>query len=379
MSSIDEGDKSEGMQTVIQSSLLSLADSLVGTLQNDDASQEQINAAMQPFFQALSQASEQAVSDVLQRLSLHFGMPNAARAALLATVCGAIVERGADPEPLNQALHARLASLLHDAGVLFDAVSNSIAEQSANTEGDEEDAYELFSEAKRRCAEERPSQAESWDALEQFWRPAIAICSRSSVSRETMRDLRQPAAKISEHTEAGHWLQLILSVLEDEPFLALEPATQRGIVGQFSGVVENFQLNVLLMDVFPKSGFFSRRRVSKRAAGNARGQGPQSADESVKGVWNLYTWQALTAEMSLPVSHDRDATRHWIWNEGIPEDIPVFEGHRVVLLGPASYVRSWKAQRMFDALAADLCVERELEPQEVREWLQRMAAAGEND
>ena len=47
-----------------------------------------------------------------------------------------------------------------------------------------------------------------------------------------------------------------------------------GILGRISGVVDNFQLNVLPMDGFPKSGLFARRRVPARVA---EVENPQSA------------------------------------------------------------------------------------------------------
>ena len=50
-----------------------------------------------------------------------------------------------------------------------------------------------------------------------------------------------------------------------------------------SGIVENFQLDTLLMDEFPRDA----PRVSKDAVAVARGSGPQQIDETVTGVWNL--------------------------------------------------------------------------------------------
>ena len=58
-----------------------------------------------------------------------------------------------------------------------------------------------------------------------------------------------------------------LTVLDEEPYVAIEPATRTGIVGRMSGIVENFQLNTLLMDEFPRD----EPRVSKEAVAVARG------------------------------------------------------------------------------------------------------------
>ncbi len=97
------------------------------------------------------------------------------------------------------------------------------------------------------------------------------------------------AEEIEDVHEAAGWLRAMLSVLHEEPYIAIEPASRTGVVGQMSGIVENFQLNTLLMDEFPRD----EPRVSKAAVEVARGSGPQQIDEDVTGVWNLFTFGAL--------------------------------------------------------------------------------------
>jgi len=220
-----------------------------------------------------------------------------------------------------------------------------------------------------------PEQNAAWGALEQFWRPAIAVFSVSAQARAAARPLRDWAAKISGYHEAGHWLRLMLSVLDNEPILAIEPETTLGIIARISGVVDNFQLNVLLMDKFPSSELFARRRVPQQVVDVACGDGPQETDDTVTAVWNMYSWEAIFAGFTLPSADDYHASDLWISNEGIPEDIPVFDGRRVILLGPASYPRFWRSQRMFGNLRASLEIERQLPKDEIYDWLQRMVAA----
>ena len=94
-------------------------------------------------------------------------------------------------------------------------------------------------------------------------------------------------------------------------------------------------------------------------------------------AFNMPAWQAIQPGLTLPDPNDYGGSANWVWNEGIPEDIPVFEGRRVVLLGPRSYPRSWRAQRTFNLLPAELAIERRLTAAEARDWLQRMLAAKE--
>jgi hypothetical protein len=64
-----------------------------------------------------------------------------------------------------------------------------------------------------------------------------------------------------------------------------------------------------------------------------------------------------------------------VWNEGAPADVLPFEGVRVLLLGPPSVTRNWNAVRRFPHMTGELVPERTLTPDEVRDWLARLAAA----
>jgi hypothetical protein len=95
----------------------------------------------------------------------------------------------------------------------------------------------------------------------------------------------------------------------------------------------------------------------------------------IAGTWNLYTGAAIRPDGRLPDAKDLETRGTWIWNEGVPADIPVFDGHRVILLGPPSYHRTWNVSRLFDRLKPDLTVERKLSKPEISNWLKRLAAA----
>jgi hypothetical protein len=213
----------------------------------------------------------------------------------------------------------------------------------------------------------RRAEASAW--LEQSWHGVLDLLAREPDSRRLLAGFRKQLESRGDEDEWAYWIALMLGVLHDEPFVALEPATRRGIAGRMSGVAENFQLQMLLMDAFPRG---LRRRLSKRAAAIARGEGPQASGESVVGAWDLATYRALESG-SLP-ELDVDQADRWIWGEGIPSDIPTVDGHRVILLGKPSYERTWGAQRMFEQLPASLDAH-ELSRDEVDEWLAKIAAA----
>ena len=344
---------------------------LIAAVRNPSSSEAKMKAAAQSLFNAAARATAFDANAALSELAGYISLDDLSRAAFVALVCGALVEHGCDPAPLSQPLIVRLQSLLEAAVRLADASSA----RTPKPEKEDDDTAQAFENTRQQLVHTMAGENAAWEALKQFWTPAIAVFSVAPSARAQARGLRDLAAKIANHHEGGHWLRLMLSVLDNESLLAIEPDTRLGMLARMSGVVENFQLNVLLMDVFPRAGLLARRRVPKRVADIARGLGPQQTDDTVTGVWNLCTWRAITPDLRLPDPSDYGASSGWIWNEGSPEDIPVFEGYRVILLGPASYSRSWRSQRMFDKLPATLEVERRLAKAEITDWLQRMATA----
>jgi hypothetical protein len=330
-----------------------------------------MRAAAQSLLEGIARATAAQANAALSELADYISLDDPSRGAFVALVCGALVENGCDPSVLSKPLSRRLESVLESSARLAAA---SIA-RMPESEGEDEDPGKAFEATRQQVAGAMPLENAAWEALNTFWRPAIAVFSVSPSVRVEARGLRDLATKIADHHEGGHWLRLMLSVLDNDPVLAIEPQTRRGILARMSGVVDNFQLNVLLMDIFPRSRIWARRRVPRQVADVARGLGPQQTSETVTGVWNLYTWRAIEPGLALPDPNNYGAGGCWVWNEGSPEDIPVFEGHRVILLGPASYSRSWGCQRMFDKLPATLEIERQLGKGEVTEWLQRMATA----
>lgn len=214
--------------------------------------------------------------------------------------------------------------------------------------------------------------------LAESWHVIVALCCTDPEARAEIAVARPHAEATAEEVEGASWVALVLGVLHEEPFVAIEPATRIGIAGRMSGIVDNFQLHTLLMDALPlprrRFGRRAPRRVSESAAATARGDGPQETDETVVGAWNPYVYAAF-AGGSLPAKEDYQAARHlFIWNEGTPADIPSLDGRRVILLGEPSYVREWPSARVFGPLRASLDA-RALGDDDVGRWLERCAAA----
>lgn len=306
----------------------------------------------------------------LLKLSEGLALPDLAGAEVAARVLGALIEAGHDPEPARAPMLDCLRGVLPPCVTLADAVRPQIGDPPP---GMSEYAAGKWlgrraNEALERAAKELPEEARAWQRLQVVWPGAIALLSVDPVGRAEASELQPLVHELLDLHEAAGWLGAMLGVLHEEPYVAIEPATGTAIAGLMSGVVENFQLNALLMDAVPWSG---SRRISRNALAVARGEGPQQGKETIVAAWELHSYAALEPDGTLPDEPDPETV---IWDEGMPADIPVVDGHRVIVLRPAPSERSWRVKRMFASLPASLTRE-VLDADAVADWLARIGAA----
>lgn len=340
----------------------------------DTTPDDEVDELIRVLADALQRASKNAATEALEVLSSGLDVSDPERAGVAARVMGAMLEAGARPAPARLPMLTCLRRYIPLCVQLTTAAQETVG---APPEGLDDEAAEQWTTerenaALQKIAAQRPETADAWQRLAAVWPGAIALFSVDPIARAQAHDVRELAEPLEEVHEAAGWLRAILSVLHNEPFVAIDPATKTGIAGQMSGIVENFQLNVLLMDAFPGD----EERVSAAALTVARGEGPQQIEEQVTGAWNLYAYTALQPDGDLPDPSDHSLSDTWIWNEGMPADIPTLDDTRVILLGPAPYPRSWQAQRMFLKLPAGLDAE-VLDEEAVTDWLGRIAKAAE--
>jgi hypothetical protein len=329
--------------------------------------------AAQDFIDASRGADASEIRAALEILGGAYSLPHTDHLLPALATAGSLVERGADPTPLVAPVVELLERVTPLAADFHDAC---IAQIPADID-DEDDEDAAFQQVAVRLRSEMPLAAAAWGALEALYAPVIAVLAASPTARTQSRPIAPKMDHLRARNDGASWLAPMLMVLDREPILAIEPDTGLGFVGRISGISSNFQLHVLLMDIFPQSDARSDRRISQKTADIVRGRiEDQQDDAPLGGHWNLHAWTALRGTVALPRDHEESSTSHWIWNEGVPDDIPVFEGDRVVALGPASYARSFFAQREYQSLRADIEVERLLSADEVNAWVKRFSQSG---
>ena len=304
-----------------------------------------------------------------------------ARASALVLACGTLVESGGDPVIALVPTLQQLPDVLAAASVFYAACVD--LSQNVQRDGDQEHAEQNgqrpspIEEFGYSLSERMPAEAMCWLAVEPMCMGAISMLSRSVQGRRAAR--RQPLlldraqGLAGAHGQAG-FLARMLRVLDDEPLLVLHPGTRRGYRVRCGGIADNFQLHTLLAGAHrcSGSGLAAWRAAGPARSGSGRDQ-PVGADARIAhGSFNLWAWRGWRPDGTFP--EVPQGTEFWIWNEGMPADIPLFDGVRVVLLGPQPYPRSWNAGRCFEGLHAYLNVEETLGA-EVQRWLDRIAAA----
>ena len=356
------------------SDLVPTARDLLAALGSNTWTDGRAERLIETFGQTMGRATAAESQEALALLASGLNSLDPEPAGVASRVVGAMIESGHDPQPARSAMLGALQQTLPVCSGMVDEARAEVGEPAEdldlNDDAIDEWLADQHAHALNEVAGRRPSALEAWQRLHEIWPGAIALLSVDPAARAEASDLAPVAENIEEVHEAAGWLRAMLTVLDEEPYVAIDPATRTGIVGRMSGIVENFQLNTLLMDEFPRD----EPRVSKAAVAVARGNGPQQIDETVTGVWNLYSYGALLPGGELAEATDRAYADTWIWNEGMPSDIPVLDGHRVILLGPASMERSWPAQRMFLKLPARLTAEL-LDESALDEWLAKIEAA----
>lgn len=335
------------------------------------ATQEELVTVIKQVQSDIDGESIDSVNDAIAGYCDVLKLSHSEHLGLLATVTGGLVEYGGDGDRFANIMLGWLESLIEPARA-FHLACEQLMPSDEEMEEKDIDPYEHMGDLMSEKAEAMSDEAAAWATLNQWYGGMVAAFSRSPSARRQARPWVAKLHEFAEYNGGASWLAQLIPVFDDEPIVVIEPGTGVGFEGRIRGISDNFQLHMLLMDVVPNQA--DERRVSEEFAALARGEAEQQMEGVVVGHWNMYTCNAINPDLSLPDDGQMDS-ENWIWGEGIPADIPVIRGRRAILLGPAAYERSWSPVRSFQALMADVVIERELSEAEVKEWLIDMVKA----
>ena len=337
-----------------------------------------LQEAVRTIVQQSEQATQQERETALEHMTVLFSQVKLyPPAAIIALGCGALIEQGADPAIASAAILERTQEALQQAPAFGLACQNEAGRHPG--ESDPQDIEACVNQYGQQLIQEMPEEARAWFALQPICTAALAVLMRLPYMRASISQDPTFLAALAECPATYSSIDCVrdvLAVLDQEEVIVLHPALQRGYHIRISGIGTNFQLHTLLADALigdPTQGWLPGKRPDLRVAAAAKnGPFPMPGEDdsdfpSAEGAFNLWKWQGL--QLGGTLREGQRNSQHWIWNEGKPGDIALFEGRRVILLGPPPYARWWNAGRFFPGMHGELEVLEHLSQTQVQEWL----------
>ncbi|WP_320069352.1 hypothetical protein [Micromonospora sp. RTGN7] len=320
--------------------------------------------AMPGVWQAAQQATVAELDEALPRCVALLPQLGTGARGQFSVLCGALVELGARPDLLAAPVADGFAAALigaHRFRAGWQRVRGDDEPPDPDDPATMDGAIAVLTEA-YDDEQDALDAVQSWYAAGAWAMPAITLLQQSALVRATFphreRLLTVGAELAGERPDLECVLGL-LRVLDGEPLLVLHRATGQGWRVTIEGVADNFQLHTLLAGALAgpaERGLIEGLTVDPSWVEVATDAPEDRFGGTVVGCFNLV-----------------DGHGKWIWNEGAPADIPLFDDARVVVLDPLPYQRSWNNIRRFPLMPAALTVAQTLPPAEAADWLARVA------
>ncbi|MEV0615461.1 hypothetical protein AB0I81_19245 [Nonomuraea sp. NPDC050404] len=332
----------------------------------EDRDADRLFACVPRLYAATETADEASLSAVAARLSELLARLPSGVAVRLGILAGALAERGADPMPLAGTLVDRLTEHLERSAGFVAAWRSATGEDPPQPEDDDPDwVVGVASRLTGLDEQEAFGLAQAWALTHLATMPVLSILQLSTPVRAALPGRERLTAALSavydDRDDLG-WLAGLLRVLDEEHLIVLHRESGNGYEVVIGGLGDNFQLHTLLADAVSgpvTEGLIEGVQPDPRWVWGAS-DGPVDPDgEPVRGQFNL-----------------TDAHGKWIWNEGVPAEIPHLDGVRVVVLDPPPYERSWSPGRRYPLMSGSIRLERILPAEEAASWLTKVAPSG---
>ncbi|MDO3702104.1 hypothetical protein Q3W71_10485 [Micromonospora sp. C28SCA-DRY-2] len=320
--------------------------------------------AVPRLWEAAQQATPAELDETLSRCVALLPELGISAGGQFAVLCGALVELGARPDPLVRAVADGLLDALTEAE-RFRAGWERVHPDEELPEPGDPAALEPAVAAMTAAGDDEGGAlraALGWLSAGNWAMPATTLLQHSTALRETFPHrarLRELGSGLADVRGDLDCMLGLLRLLDAERLLVLHRETGRGWWVTVDGVGDNFQLHTLLAAALAEPGRIEGLTVDPAWVAVATDAPPERFGGLVTGSFNLV-----------------DGHGAWIWNEGLPADIPLLDGVRVVVLDPPSYTRSWENVRRYPTVRGSLAVDGELGAADAAAWLARVAPAG---
>jgi len=349
-------------------------DEFIRVMSDVMSTNEEVNVVLQPCFKVLSTSDEDGVNEFMKRTFSLAALSDPERASLAATICGYLVERGFPSYAVLDDFIGFYEGLLDKARPFYEMLFSQIKKIDVTEDERDEIINELYSDL---INDKDLVSNEVYNAiagLDKFYACGISLFTVDEANFYKAKNrLKDKVDFIGDYSQGCYWFSTLFTVLFNEPVVVIDIDREIGFTAKMNGITDNYQLQHLLMGIpFLNEG---KTSIEEDDLAVVNGEGEQTTDHSVESKWNMYNiglcakegWQSLinTGESYGSV----EFCDCWIWSEGAPQDIPVCNGRRVILLGLPSYSRSSRVQRTFKNLKANIEMEKELTKEEIKKWL----------
>jgi hypothetical protein len=347
--------------------LIGATQQMIVVYSKKEATRDELNEAVQTYYKAVEAAEYgDEVEESMKMLTQLFSIDNMDNGSEASIICGGFVEDGYSPDAIIDEYCVFYKTLLEKATPFF-----HIYNEKASELGEDEDNSELLDQLKKELATSHKEAIQAVEALDKYYLCGVALFSTGVEAAEKGQVLLSETIQYEDLSEGCYYLSKLLRVFYEEPVLVIDFNTLKGIKGKMSGVVDNFQLQILLMGLNELNEEVS---IPQNYLDVVKGEGEQILNESITGKWNMYNWEYLKNKAHISEEEDGYAdSTYWIWSEGTPLDISFYNGYTVILLGTPSYDRGLQIQRTFPNLKADIEVEEVLSLEEVNSLLKAMS------
>ncbi|QKW23807.1 hypothetical protein HUT16_36095 [Kitasatospora sp. NA04385] len=284
------------------------------------------------------------------------GYPRVWPRSLVAAAVGFCVERGADPVPCAEPV---LTGLREEIGAALECAARWPREKGELPEPDRAHIDRVIAVLGGDLLAVRLGVG--WCGLQEWFAPALAVLRSAEVRRRHGAELLSAISELEAMDRHGLRPLRYAAAILDEPLTVLHRPTGTGYEVRIGGIGDNFQLHTLLAHVLIGGGHLPGTAPAAEAVRPAVDPAPATGPSGV------------TAYGSFDLRAPDGGT---IRNEGLPADVPVVDGRRLLVLDHPSYRRSWNADRYFPDLPGSAELLRVLPAEEARAWFARTALDG---
>jgi len=305
-------------------------------------------------------------------------IPDPFAAGVLAVQLGGMIEQGANPHPLGDAMRVRLPGDF--------AAARRFAELLAadNVEEPDEAPPEVLLAAARRDV---PGAA-AWAAMKLNTPAAMAAWCRHAISRRVaaaVPHLADDAAFLGQHGGYAYFIGELLQAADGVELLVLVPEQRKGFVVELVAVRNAAHLFALLEDALvgdPAAGLLEGPKVDPEIAAIARGEIMMEAERVFTIGWHYEYWFGMHPTAGAAITGLHPAIAAMIGVEASVTHLPTPLEQPVILMkrrqiGSRTCEASGFFSPLHNALRSATQIRRTLSPDEVDATLARLATEGD--